>query len=55
MSNQHERAGLDTLDSNFTPSATLLEQLELNRPFIEQMLAKPESEATPDQEGIDND
>lgn len=45
MSKPFKTAGVDNLDRRFTPSETLMSQIELNREFIEHMLAKPEGEA----------
>ncbi|AXY86395.1 hypothetical protein allotria_54 [Salmonella phage allotria] len=45
MSKPFKNAGVDNLDRRFTPSETLMSQIETNREFIEHMLAKPEGEA----------
>lgn len=49
------RIGMDTLDTRFNPTETLLNQLELNKPFIEHMLADRESKAEIETEKEGND
>lgn len=49
------KAGVDNLDRRFTPTDTLMSQLDLNREFVEHMLAKPEGEADDNPEEGNND
>lgn len=49
------RKNVDALDLNINPTDTLLNQIELNREFIEHMLAKPEGNAEPQQKEGNND
>ena len=55
MAKPFERAGVDNLDRRFSPSETLMSQIELNRDFIEHMLVKPEGEAEDNPEEGNND
>jgi hypothetical protein len=55
MAKPFERAGVDNLDRRFTPTDTLMSQLDLNREFVEHMLAKPEGEADDNPEEGNND
>ena len=55
MTEPFKKAGLDNLDRRFNPSETLMSQIELNRDFLEYMLAKPEGEAEDNPEEGNND
>ncbi|AFU64394.1 hypothetical protein [Salmonella phage SKML-39] len=55
MAKPFERAGVDNLDHRFSPSETLMSQIELNRDFLEHMLVKPEGEAEDNPEEGNND
>ncbi|WPJ72214.1 hypothetical protein DEEACLCL_00197 [Salmonella phage CRW-SP2] len=52
-----KRAGVDTIDLQLNPTDELLKQIDLNREFVEHMLAKPEGDAdnNPDKGELDND
>lgn len=55
MPQPFKRSGNDNLDHGFSPNETLLSQIELNREFIEHMMAKPEGEADNNPEEGNND
>lgn len=55
MTEPFKKAGLDTIDLSFKPSETMMSQIELNRDFLEYMLAKPEGEAEDNPEEGNND
>ena len=55
MAKPFKNAGVDNLDRRFTPSETLMSQIELNRDFLEHMLVKPEGEAEDNPEEGNND
>lgn len=55
MAEPFKKAGVDTLDLRFSPSETLMSQIELNREFVEHMLVKPEGEAEDNPEEGNND
>lgn len=51
-----KNAGVDNLDLRFSPSETLMNQIDMNRDFLEQMLVKPEGETVDNpEEGNDDD